>query len=247
MTMPDDLSNLFAAAPVGPSQELRYRQGVVLTWNTQTAANTVLVGGQIMTDLPVLNTTEALLLSPGAVVAIMIIGSEDGSRTMAILGRLTIPGTPQAASTLQALTIGASFDTTNGVTSTNGYVDLDAPGTVGPSVTVTVGVAGRVRVTLSAQMQATPTGNVGAKCAMSFEASGANAIAASNASALVFYQQISNVSDPIDFNNYICRASYVHFLSGLAPGVTEFVAKYSSGSSATAANFADRLLIVEPL
>lgn len=80
-----------------PSTGLGFRQGVVLTWNRDTAENTIQVGGSIVADVPILNTAEALLLSPGAVVSILTYGS-----SWFILGRITIPGTPEAAATLGA-------------------------------------------------------------------------------------------------------------------------------------------------
>jgi hypothetical protein len=89
---PDDLSALFAGAPAAPSQAMRYRQGILKSWDPVTAANTVLVGATLLSDLPILNSSDVLLLQVDDPVAVVVIGAEDsGARTHAILGRLTIP------------------------------------------------------------------------------------------------------------------------------------------------------------
>jgi hypothetical protein len=76
-----------------------FRQGVIITWNPDTAENTVSVAGSVLTNLPILNTSEASLLDTGDVVAVITMGS-----SFAILGRLVIPGTPQAVTSIQSIT-----------------------------------------------------------------------------------------------------------------------------------------------
>lgn len=137
----------------------------------------------------------------------------------------------------------ASFDTSNGSTTTNGYVDLSGtdPGPILNNVSI--GDTGRCIVMVSAQMQATPTpASTGAKCAMSFSITGATTQAAADDRALVVYNAV-NVAG---FHQFIMRASYVHYLDTLNPGLHNFTAKYSSGSSGTTASFADRLIYVQP-
>ncbi|HEY3484350.1 MAG TPA: hypothetical protein VGK49_03150, partial [Ilumatobacteraceae bacterium] len=91
----DDLVPLLAQSP-GPA--VGFRQGVIVTWDQETAENTVLVGRSIMTNLPILNTSEAAILAEGDVVGILVAGA-----TWGILGRFTIPGTPEAVSALSSL------------------------------------------------------------------------------------------------------------------------------------------------
>jgi hypothetical protein len=231
--------------PGSPSLSLSYRQGVIVAWNPATAENQVQVGGPggpIFENLPVLNTSEALLLTPGAKVGLILIGGA----MMAVLGRLAIPGTADAASALLALQTFRAFDTDNGSTASNNvYVDLDSPAEVGPLVVANVGPSGRARVTISSQMQSTPAGGPGAKMAMSFAVTGATNRAASDETALVFFMSITNSSDPIDSSNQIIKASYTHLLEGLNPGEHTFTCKYSGNGST--ANFTDREIIVEPL
>lgn len=242
----DDLTSLFGPDPAGASQDVRFRQGVVQSWNPLTAQNTVLIGSTVLVDLPVLNTSEALVLAAGDVVSVAVIGDMAGARTYGIWGRMTIPGSAGAATALRALGVYAQFDTNNGSTTTNGYVDLTGA-TVGPQVTAPIGNSGRVKVTISCQMESTFDPTLGAKCAMGFELGGANTLAAANDKALVWFNSLTGAPAVGITQHFIMRAAYVHYLSGLTAGDTTFTAKYSSGSSGTTANFSDRTIIVEPL
>jgi microcystin-dependent protein len=92
----DDLAVLFGDPPEQPSQDVRYRQGVIITIDTDTLENTVNVGGTVLTNLTVLSTGDVRLLIPGAVVGVLAVGA--GTKTMFITGRILIPDTPEAAS-----------------------------------------------------------------------------------------------------------------------------------------------------
>jgi hypothetical protein len=84
----DDLSGLFGGGPAG----LRFRQGTVLTWNPSTGENTVDLAGGTLTNVPIINTAEAVALKPGHVVGMLGQG-----RTWFILGRVTPPNDPNFA------------------------------------------------------------------------------------------------------------------------------------------------------
>ncbi len=84
-----------------PPGSVGRRQGTVRAWDPLTAHNTVDVGGTLMTDLPILNTSESAILQPGDVVGILTFGEGVGSWW--IVGRWTTPGTPQATSGYSAL------------------------------------------------------------------------------------------------------------------------------------------------
>ena len=77
----DDLAPLLASQPATGAG---YRQGVVLAWDPTTAANTIDVGGALINNVPVLNTSESLLLQPGDVVGLLTAGA-----SWCVLGRLT--------------------------------------------------------------------------------------------------------------------------------------------------------------
>lgn len=75
-----------------PSNEVGFHQGTVLTWDSATGVNTVDVGGATLTNVPILNTGEAVALKAGHVVAMIRFKS-----SFFILGRVTIPGSPDFA------------------------------------------------------------------------------------------------------------------------------------------------------
>ena len=96
--MNDDLAPLFGDAPELPSQDVRYRQGVVVTFDQDTLENTVNVGGTVLTNLTVLSSGDPRLLVAGAVVGVLAVGTT--TKTMFITGRILIPDTPEAASAI---------------------------------------------------------------------------------------------------------------------------------------------------
>jgi len=104
----DDLSTLFNP----PAPGVRFRQGTVLTWNASTGANTISVGGATLTDVPILNTGEAVALKAGHVVGLLVFGA-----SWFILGRVTVPGGSDFASASVAFG-GAGASATNFTLST---------------------------------------------------------------------------------------------------------------------------------
>lgn len=84
----DDLSTLFDSGQPG----VRFRQGTISTWNANTGANTIDLAGGTLTDVPMLNTGEAVALKAGHVVGLLGQGS-----TWFIIGRVTLPNDPNFA------------------------------------------------------------------------------------------------------------------------------------------------------
>jgi hypothetical protein len=82
----DDLAALIAP-PIDEGPALRFRQGLVTSWNTSTGQNTVDLAGGTLTDVPILNTGEAIALKAGHVVALLGQGT-----SWFIIGRITPPG-----------------------------------------------------------------------------------------------------------------------------------------------------------
>jgi hypothetical protein len=231
----DDLTDLFLPSPPASSQDLRFRQGVVVAWNQETAENVVHVGGTDLVNLPVLNTSEAISLSPGDVVGIIVAGS-----TMAVLGRLTIPGTPAAASALDAFrgkvllseqivtdTVSPFEDTSSGT-----FTDL---ATVGPTCTdVLISATGRALVIVSCNMATPDKGGI-----MGFEVSGATSLPADITRSVGL-----SASGTTSIGALLSRVIEV---PGLTPGLNTFTAKYERTSGVTAVGFQDRNLTVIPL
>lgn len=85
MASNSDITSLFTRN----SPDVGYHQGVIQTWNVQTGENTVSVVGSILSNLPMLNITEALVLRPGHVVGLLRFKTN-----YFILGRIVIPDTP---------------------------------------------------------------------------------------------------------------------------------------------------------
>lgn len=222
-----------------PAAGVGFRQGVIVTWDSNTAENTVIVGGQLMTDLPILNTSEAAILAPGDVVGILTFGS-----TWGILGRFTIPGTAEAVSSLSSLRTQSADVASVQSTTSSSFTDL---ATVGPEVTINVGPSGRVLVICSADIQAeAPRGstlNTGTAL-MGYTMSGANTSAALDGYATKTSIQYDNVSTSFITTLRVNAAmSRVTLRTDLNPGSTTFTAKYKRETAGTA-TFTNRNITV---
>lgn len=212
---------------MGASQQVGYRQGIVLSWDPETAENTIIVGGTTLVDIPILNTSEALLLTPGSVVGLLTVGP-----SWVILGRLTIPGTPDAASALGIITDRlVSVDVTaSEVTTSTLFHNL---ATVGPQATgVTVGQSGKALVIVSASLavSATRIGDMGV------DVSGPTNVSPSVGKALTLSAGATDAE--------AISASRVLLFTSLIPGSYEFTAKYRHTTAAV--TFSERNLTVMP-
>lgn len=228
--MSDDLADLFGPRPPGPSLDMRYRQGTILSFDQNTLSNTVDVGGTVMTDLPLLGVGEVTLLVPGSIVGITAVQSLRGTATWAILGRMVEPGTADALNAVSLLSswVATSSIQTQETTASATYVDL---ATVGPVVTVNVRPTGRLLIMMSSQIQfidADPLDGGGG--AVTVEMSGANVLAAATAEgpirATMF--QSHNLGGAIALQGtYTQTVVY----EGLNAGYTMIAMKYKANSS----------------
>jgi hypothetical protein len=238
----DDLVPLLTTPAAGPG--VGFRQGVIVTWDQASAENTVLVGRSLLTNLPILNTSEAAILQAGDVVGILTAG-----QTFGILGRFTIPGTPEAVSALSALRTASDSVSTSETTSSVAFTDLATPG---PEVEIVVGATGRVLVTLSASMDFEALRGFGLNSAgamMSFTMSGANTLIAFQSRAVrgrIEYSSGQAGGFDTDLTG-ILDASKVVLLEGLNPGLTTFTAKYAIHGADGPATFANRVISVQAI
>lgn len=229
-------NNLVPLLTKGRDPGMGLRKGVVVSWNAQTAENSVLVGDTVMTNLPILNTSEAAILSTGNVVSILADGA-----TWGILGRFTVPGTPEAVSALSSLrTESVTVSGSDAFTTTSfAYPSVN----VGPVVAITVGPSGRLLILLSANIsaQATAAANntVTPGGQMGFELTGANTLASAAARALRVSGSILVTSSAATFSTAGSVGKHV-LLTGLNPGLTTVTAMYSKISDAVQANISDR-------
>lgn len=232
----NDLSSLFADEPEGPSHEVRYRQGQIVTFNQTTLQNTVMVGSTLLTDLPLLGVGEATLLVPGAVVGIHVVG--DAVKQMYIAGRVVTPNTTDAANATALLN---SQIYTNFVTSPSGDVCSSATygdlANVGPQVNVPVGSSGRVLVIATAQIQwATGTGaTVLGDGRFDVAFAGANVRTPNETvDPLVGVSTIQTfVNTGTNANIGVFSITTQAVFEGLNPGSTVITMKYRRSSSAT--------------
>jgi hypothetical protein len=225
MARSDDLVPLLKP---DPGKAVGFRQGVISSWDPDTAENTVLVGGTLMTNLPILNTSEASLLTEGDVVGILTSG-----QTWAILGRFTYPATPEAVSAIQSITnrIQAAENIGNGSCTSTSYGDLTGTG-VGPAVTIRIGSSGRALVLWSCEMgQVTNGGPIQYSYRVTphvaVAVSGANTVAPSDWNALNL-----NLEHPGPgfageaLSSVWIQTGTLHLFTGLDPGDTTFTLKY---------------------
>lgn len=84
----DDLSTLFDSG----QPAVRFRQGTITAWDTDTGTNTVDMAGGTLTNVPILNTGEAIALKAGHVIVLMGLGL-----SWFIIGRVTPPNDPNFA------------------------------------------------------------------------------------------------------------------------------------------------------
>lgn len=216
----DDLVPLLAPSP-GPA--VGFRQGVIVSWNPDNAENTVFVGGSLIENLAILNTSEASLLSVGDVVGILTAGP-----TWAILGRFTYPGTPEAVSSIQSITNRIQAAKVFGTGTRNSTDWGDLTGTdVGPSVTIRVGSSGRALVFWSAEIGQTGTWNVKDTPHVGVEISGASTVAAADGAALNYNFEFpaSGADGYAKLSSWIQFATF-HLFTGLNAGDNTFTLKY---------------------
>lgn len=95
----DDLTPLLAGKDL---DALTLRQGVVVAFDQSSGANTVDIAGVVMTDLPVLSSSESLEFAPGDVVVVLAWKS-----AWFILGRVVVAGGVLAPSAVVARVMGA--------------------------------------------------------------------------------------------------------------------------------------------
>jgi hypothetical protein len=236
----DDLVPLLKPAP-GPA--VGFRQGVIVSWNPDTAENTVVVGGSILENLPILNTSEASLLAPGDVVGVLTVGA-----TWAILGRFTYPGTPEAVSSIQSITsrIKTAEDATTGTRDSTSWGDLTGTD-VGPSVTIRIGSSGRALVLWGAEIGQTAGFQYKTTPHVGIEVSGATSIPPNEWQSLNLVLETPTAAFVGTATSRIwMQASTQHTFTGLNPGDTTFTLKYRHDlqDPAGALNFSAREIAV---
>jgi hypothetical protein len=238
------LVGLFAPQPPPPSQPVRFRQGVILTFDAVTLANTVLVGGTVMTNLPLLGVGESTLLVPGSVVGILAVG--EATQTWYITGRIVAPGTPDAANAtalLSSQVYADSVATAEAYNSTS-FWDL---GVGGPQVTVPVRTTGRLLVIASCQIAwssaSSTTPAAGGQATI--DMSGANTLTTADAVYVlnpIFKINLTATAAVSDVSAVASTDTAV--LEGLNAGDTLVTMRYACLTAGQAVTFSRRTLTV---
>lgn len=82
----DPLAPLFVPAPQGPAVPLRYRSGVVTSWNVKTGENIIEVDGQAFTNLPLMPGSYIGIIAVNDVVSLLSTTDSRGITTYVIMG-----------------------------------------------------------------------------------------------------------------------------------------------------------------
>lgn len=114
----------FVALLGKPDVGVGFRQGTIVTWNTSTGENTISVAGGTLTNVPILNTGEAIALQAGHTVGLLTFNG-----SWFILGRITVPGDSDFASA--SVAFGGA-----GATATNFGITTSAASLVSDTITV---------------------------------------------------------------------------------------------------------------
>lgn len=248
----DDLTDVLVAQPTGPAQPtgsaqpMTYGQGVIVTFNSITLENTVLVAGATLTNLPMLGVAEAATLEPKAVVGLMQVGT-----TWAIIGRIVTPGTNDAK---LAVSLASAFTSTvsvagGGSRTIDSFGDLQTGSPLtGPTVDIVVGPSRRVELTMSCtvSLELPYTASLDqALGGIGIEITGATIRAASETqmTTALSYTASTPTAGSLGLELPMSKTLVVE---NLAPGATRFSAQYIS-DGVTPAFFRDRLLTVKRL
>lgn len=244
MSGPSDITDLFGPPPAGPGQNMAFRQGTVITFDQATLANTVSVGGTVLTDLAVLGVGEATLLVPGSVVGVINISATGGANTWAILGRLVTPGSAQAIDAVGLLNSQIQTATVAAQVSLSYDVWTDLPGSYGPEVTVNVRSSGRLLVMVTCQIGWTDSNSfTGSGGFVTVSMAGANTVAPGTAQDTVLpYAFTSAGTAPGSFDQSIASITAQGVFDGLTPGLTTVTTKYQATIAGKPIDYSRRTL-----
>lgn len=265
----DDLSELITphhSADSGPTPALsseepaRYGQGVILTWDPETFANTVQFRGTTLVNLPVMAGTDALTFVPGDRVGIMFWAPAGGSGVYWILPRIIVPGSGAAAQAIAALTtdlgravaaavfadrILSESDAAAGTRTSASFGDLTGadPGPIVADVEITE--AGRALVMVTALVRGQVGTTAGAsEGVMSVEVAGATTIAPDAVDSYLD-SGIERGTASNTVTSYQ-RFTALGLIPDLNPGLHTFTARYAGfvSGGGTAVQFTQRNLTV---
>jgi hypothetical protein len=235
--MSDDLAPLFDPRPDQPSQDVRFRQGVIVTFDQNTLENTVLVGGATLVNLPLLGVGEVTSLVSGSVVGLLAVGGP--AKTVFITGRIVKPNTDDATDAISLLSSLIATDSVSSlpsgetITGTS-YADLP---TIGPRVDVNISPTGRILIIATAQFQwaAGPAASPAGDARFDVAFSGANTRTPSETvdQLVGVASHFQTVSAGTITDASIYSITTQAEFTGLNPGLTTITMKYGKSPGAT--------------
>lgn len=239
----NNIAPLFGPAPAGPGQPVSFRQGEIITFDPVTLANTVVVGGTVLSNLPLLGVGEATLLAPGSIVGLSTVGED--TKTMYIVGRIVKPNTTEATSAI-ALLNSQVFAAQVPEQDTATLTTFEHLAHYGPEVSVPVRATGRLLVMCTAQLQWV-TGFVAAPARgayVSITMSGANIMTTGTASNRLlpdFNISLTPSAGTLAEACQVCSTATAVF-DALNPGMTVVTMKYQSQVAANPVDISRRTL-----
>lgn len=233
----DDLATLFQPAPRGAAQPMAYRQGIVIEFDPITLENVIRVDEVDLSNLPLLGIAEAVTLTPGDVVGLMVVSSPRGASTLGIMGQFVSPGSPEAATAISVPSINTYSVTTAAFETTSSAIWGDLA-TVGPVVSnVRIGPSGRCLVFITSTIVQLVTAGHGA---MAYAISGATTVPTGDTPPEL------SCDGPVGHGQ---TATRLVLQEGLNAGLHTFTAKYSASDfgGGGSARFGGRNLTVMAL
>lgn len=215
----------FGASAPKTAGDLGFHSGTIVAWDATTGENTIAVAGGTVNDVPVLSTSDSILLIEGDVVGLLRFKT-----TYFILGRIAAPGDGAGLQIRFAQT-----DAAQNTTAEQTFVDLATPGPIISDLYI--GSSRRARVDVSCSINATDDEGV---CAL--YVTGASTIGP------VFMCSLGGANSSSPSNNNLGTAMSTYVLTaddGLNEGLHEFRLKYGTASG-TSVQFGQRRLIVQP-
>ncbi|THV26014.1 hypothetical protein [Glycomyces paridis] len=252
--MTDDLSDLSmphwsdGAAP-RPGLHLRgatveYDQATVVEWNPDTGENVIRYRGDDFPNVPMIGSTDILVTQPGDQVAVMTSTPAGGAGSMWITGRIVVPGTPEAARSIEFMTSAIAQEISAAVFAERIKSDADPDlatrnattfgdpevGSAGPAVTGVSIVSGTAIVIMGCNLKAASDetdGSVFSAGYVGFEISGATSVPATEPTSSMWSLVRKTGTITTDESIEILSTfTSVQRVTGLNPGLHDFSLKY---------------------
>jgi hypothetical protein len=227
----DDLAP-YMASPTAPTDG--YHQGVVEAWDSIAGTNRVSIAGQAIDNLPVVTTSDSIMLAPGDVVIVLKF-----QFSFFILGRVAVPGAGAA------LQIRAETDPATGYTASTTWGGLSI-GT-GPTLSdVYIGSSRRCMVIVSVGAGA----EVNSEASAHFSVTGASTIPPPTAPGYIAQgaslgSDTGGFADATRVGGTATRVFLLTAADGLNRGLHTFTVVYAS-LTGDDAFFSDRTIVVFP-